>query len=40
MRDRIVVTGCGDGNILAFDLNNLECLWGYGADDKGAVHCV
>lgn len=35
-----MIAGCGDGNILAFDLTNLECLWGYGADEAGAVHCL
>lgn len=40
MRDSLLVTGCGDGNILTFDLANLECLWGYGVDEAGAVHCL
>lgn len=35
------VVGCGDGNILTFDTRqNLECLWGYGVDEVGAVHCL
>lgn len=40
VRDSLLITGCDDGNILAFDLRNLECLWGYGADEAGAVHCI
>jgi len=36
----LLIAGCEDGNILAFDLKNLECLWGYGADEAGAVHCI
>lgn len=41
VRDRILVTGCGDGNLLSFDLGkNMECLWGYGVDAVGAVHSL
>ena len=36
----LAVTGCGDGNILAFDLDQNKCLFGYGADSMGAVHCM
>jgi len=37
----LVIAGCGDGNILAFDLEKGgECLYGYGADEVGAVHCM
>jgi len=37
----LCVTGCGDGNIIAFDLNRGgECLYGYGADNVGAIHCM
>lgn len=38
--ENVVVTGCGDGNILSYDIESGECLYGYGADDKGAVHCM
>ena len=34
------MVGCGDGNILSFDLDTGECLYGYGADAVGAVHCM
>ena len=37
---RIAIVGCGDGNILAFDTISGECLYGYGADSVGAVHCL
>lgn len=41
VRDRILLTGCGDGNIIAFDFaKGLECLWGFGVDAVGAVHCM
>jgi WD40 repeat protein len=37
----LVLTGCGDGNILLYDLNKgSEPLWGYGVDNVGAVHCL
>ena len=37
----LIIVGCGDGNILAFDTNqDGECIYGYGADDVGAVHCL
>ena len=37
---QLLIVGCGDGNILAFDLDKDECLYGYGADQVGAVHCM
>ena len=36
----LALVGCGDGNILAFDLDQSKCLYGYGADQMGAVHCM
>lgn len=30
--DNIAIAGCGDGNILAFDLDYNKVLYGYGAD--------
>lgn len=38
--DNIAIAGCGDGNILAFNLDDNKCLYGYGADSVGAVHCM
>ena len=39
--DSLVVAGCGDGNLLAFNLRKGgDCLYGFGADDVGAVHCM
>lgn len=32
--------GCGDGNVLSYDLQSGECLYGYGADSVGAIHCL
>lgn len=36
----LAIVGCGDGNLLAFDLDKNECLYGYGCDTAGAVHCM
>ena len=37
----LIITGCGDGNLLAFDTDrDGECVYGYGADEVGAVHCL
>jgi len=36
----LALAGCGDGNLLAFDCKTSECLYGYGADEVGAVHCM
>jgi WD40 repeat protein len=30
--DNLILVGCGDGNVLSFDSDSGECLWGYGAD--------
>ena len=35
-----MIIGSGDGNILCFNLESGECLYGYGVDQKGAVHCI
>jgi WD40 repeat protein len=32
VNNNLAIVGCGDGNILAFDLDKDECLYGYGAD--------
>lgn len=32
IQNNLLITGCGDGNILAFDLDRNECIYGYGAD--------
>lgn len=38
--EHILIVGSGDGNILCFNLETGECLYGYGVDEKGAVHCL
>jgi WD40 repeat protein len=39
--DNLIVAGCGDGNILVFDSKKGgECLYGFGADSVGALHCL
>ena len=40
VNNNLAIVGCGDGNILAFDLDKDQCLYGYGADQVGAVHCL
>jgi hypothetical protein len=30
--ENLVIAGCGDGNILSFDIDSGECLYGYGVD--------
>ena len=32
--------GCGDGNLLVFNNDTQECLYGFGAMSKGAVHAM
>ena len=37
----LIVAGCGDGNMLVFDIRQgSELLYGYGADPVGALHCL
>jgi hypothetical protein len=36
----LTVAGCGDGNILVYDNDTGECLYGYGAMTKGSVRCM
>jgi hypothetical protein len=31
------VAGCGDGNVIVFDNESQECLYGYGVQKKGGV---
>ena len=40
INNNLAIAGCGDGNILAFDLDKDQCIYGYGADPMGAVHCM
>ena len=32
--------GCGDGDLLVFDNDTQQCLYGFGAMAKGAVHAM
>ena len=38
--DNLILVGCGDGNLLSYEAESGECLYGYGADQVGAVHCM
>ena len=33
----LTIAGCGDGNILVYNNDNGECLYGFGAMTKGSV---
>lgn len=33
----MTIAGCGDGNILVYDNDSGECLYGFGAMNKGCV---
>lgn len=35
-----IAVGCGDGNLVAYNLDTLECLYGFGCDSKGGIKCV
>lgn len=35
-----VAAGCGDGNLLCYNLNTMECAWGYGCEKAGGIKCV
>lgn len=36
----LTAVGCGDGNLLVFDNDTQECLYGFGVMSKGAVHAI
>lgn len=38
--DDIVMSGAGNGWVLAHDINSGKCFYGVGASESGAVHCV
>ena len=38
--ENFCIFGCGDGNIMAYSVDTMECLYGYGADSVGAVKCI
>ena len=38
--ENFYVVGCGDGNIFGYNIDTMECLYGYGADTVGAVRCI
>jgi len=37
MMHNLLIAGCADGNMLVYDTNNGECLYGYGVMKKGEV---
>ena len=36
----IVAAGCGDGNLICYNLAKMETLWGYGCEKQGGIKCV
>lgn len=32
--------GCADGNLISYNLDNLDCLYGYGCDNKGSINTL
>ena len=40
IHSNFIAVGCGDGNMLGYNLDTAECLYGYGCDNKGAVKCL
>lgn len=38
--DNFLAVGCGDGNLLAYNLDTMECLYGYGCEEKGGIKIV
>lgn len=35
-----LAAGCGDGNLLGYNLDTMECLWGYGCEKQGGIKVV
>ena len=38
--DSFIAVGCGDGNLLTYNIDTFECLFGYGAENNGGVKFV
>jgi hypothetical protein len=38
--NNFVAVGCGDGNMLGYNIDTMQCLYGYGCDSKGGVKCL
>jgi WD40 repeat protein len=38
--ENFIAVGCGDGNLLGYSLDTMDCIYGYGCDNKGGVKCV
>ena len=36
----VCAAGCGDGNLLCYNLDTMECAWGYGCEKKGGIKFV
>lgn len=38
--EHFLAVGCGDGNLLGYDIDTMECLFGYGCEKKGGMRIV
>lgn len=38
--NNIGIAGCGDGSIIAYNVDDGDCLYGYGCDPEGGVQCL
>jgi hypothetical protein len=38
--NNVIAVGCGDGNMLAYNLDTMQCLYGFGCDNKGGIKCL
>ena len=40
IHENIAIAGCGDGNILFYDLEEMKVAYGFGAINDGPVNCM
>lgn len=38
--ENVLAVGCGDGNLICYNLDTFECLFGYGCEKKGGIKFV
>lgn len=40
VHENVAAAGCGDGNLLFYNLDDMKLLYGFGAMKEGAVSCM